>query len=255
MCEMSSSVRGCTMNFAEALRILSASERIQPETDQAWQVLRSELERIVQTVTILSEYHERAVDAVYEKIEDQVISGCFPEIHSPAAYFRRALRWRVLDLIRKSKAEQEAVEKAIKLQVLAEAEECEEEHAEELRKEAWELLEKIYKIVLRSTEPRYKESIMMAMDTLKRIHQDDYTLKEALIEKDPTLADEPKRLKQAAEKIHKAHQRLRAIIKEETEEQLNNVRISKEDAVKILALLSVVRRRPNHNSSVRLSGE
>jgi hypothetical protein len=217
-----------------------ASERL----GAAQQVFRSALAVMVQGVTSNSEHWEAAVLSVADKFEDQAISGHTVEIRHPKTYFRQALKWRVLDLIRKDEARVK-VEDEDRIRRAAEL--AKEE--EKARKAAlWPAIDEVYAVVFRLTDLRYRPAVQRAMESLRLIHRENLTLKEALLKVQPALAEatDPDALERAAAALHKSHQRLRQAIITEVEAKIAAGRTPESEGCDIICLVSTLRRRsPN----------
>ena len=217
-----------------------ASERL----GAAQQVFRSALAVMVQGVTSNSEHWEAAVLSVADKFEDQAISGHSEEIRHPKTYFRQALKWRVLDLIRKDEASIRAEEEERRRRA---AELAEEE--EKARKAAlWLAIDEVYATVFHSADHRYRPAVQRAMESLRLIHREDLSLKEALLKVEPALSEatDPDALERAAAALHKSHQRLRKAIITEVEAKIAAGRTPESEGCDIIRLVSTLRRRsPN----------
>ena len=218
-----------------------ASERL----GAAQQVFRSALAVMVQGVTSNSEHWEAAVCSVADKFVDQAISGHSEEIRYPKTYFRKALYWRVLDLIRTDEARIKAEEEERRRRA---AELAEEE--EKARKAAlWPAIDEVYATVFRRTEPRYRPAVQRAMESLRLIHsEEEPSLKAVLLQIEPALAEatDPDTLERAAAALHKSHQRLRQAIITEVKAKIAAGRTPESEGCDIIRLVSTLRRRsPN----------
>lgn len=217
-----------------------ASERL----GAAQQVFRSALAVMVQGVTSNSEHWEAAVRSVADKFEDQAISGHAVVIDHPKTYFRKALYWRVLDLIRKDEVRRKAEEELGKKSAEEEAAKAEAARKADL----WLAIDEVYATVLRSADHRYRPAVQRAMESLRLIHREDLSLKEALLKVEPALAEatDPDTLERAAAALHKSHQRLRQAIITEVKAKIAAGRTPESEGCDIIRLVSTLRRRsPN----------
>ncbi|GDX83811.1 hypothetical protein LBMAG42_56220 [Deltaproteobacteria bacterium] len=215
-------------NASQAARVLEAQD-----------TLHRELQRLVRRVTQSSEYWEPAALSVADKLVDQALSGDLPEIPAPALYVRTALRWRVLDLVRRA----EVAKRDIARQEMQAAIDAADAEAAKRREVAWTSLRAMYAIVRRALEERFREPNDVAMETLWHIHERGLTLKEVLVRLDPGLEVDEVALERAAARLHKAQQRLRAAIKAEAAAQVAAGRLPEETGEDILWLLATLRRR------------
>jgi len=218
-----------------------ASERL----GAAQQVFRSALKVMVQGVTSNSEHWEAAALSVADKFVDQALSGHTVEIRHPKTYFRQALKWRVLDLIRKEEAKKKGEEEERRRRA---AELAKEE--EKARKAAlWPAIDEVYATVFHSTDHRYRPAVQRAMESLRLIHsEEEPSLKAVLLQIEPALveATDPDTLERAAAALHKSHQRLRKAIITEVEAKIAVGRIPESEGRDIIRLVSTLRRRsPN----------
>ena len=216
----------------------------------AWTELRALLARLAARVTDDPTLREAAAKAVEEKLEEQVLAGDLDPIASPVAYFSKALRWRVVDLVRRRKRQDAAAQRAAVAEaarIVAVSAEPEPPSAETLA-----VLERAHQKARANRDPWQRDHLDHAWAQILAIHVFGRTLRELVTEELAAAGRggaDPEAVRLGVQRAHKAHERARRDIFEALEQLSARGHLDADSAAEARAAMSSLRRRQVHPPS------
>jgi hypothetical protein len=215
--------------------------RSHPEDRDAWAEIDRLLHALVQRETREENYREQALFSVRGKLEDQLLSGDLAEILAPAAYFARALRWRVRDAVRKGEREARSIERnvqqaeaLVKVEALA---------PEPFGAELIVVIETVFERAVTMRDPDQRDPLRRALSQIRALNTEPRTLREIVCADDGLDPVDTTAVALAVQRAHKAHQRARIALTKALAWLVERGRIDPEtgDAVRV-ALVQLKRR-------------
>lgn len=221
------------MTLAEAV----ARVRAAPDDAGAWAVVRAELDRLSRRVTADEDLRREAVEAVRARFEDQALSGDLDEILAPAAWFSKALRWRVYDAERRRRRREEAARRA----ATRDATRIRAPEPEPIGANTVALLEEVFAKALSMRDPWQRAHLELAWTEIMALHLEAAPLTELV--RQTRDAGDVESVRRAVQVAHKAHQRCRAALLAALDRLEAAGRIDPESAAAARHALTRLRRR------------
>lgn len=189
------------MTLVDALSRLRAA----PDDGEAWATVRATLPPLAARVTDDVSLRDVAVARVFQKLEDQLLSGDLEPIGSPVAYLSKALRWRVVDEVRRRAREAAAVERNARAEAARAAAAVAEGPP---TAETLEVLERAFQRARTQRDPWQRDHLDHAWRQILAIHLEGRPLRELVAAELPGPAD-PEAVRLGVQRAHKAHERAR----------------------------------------------
>ncbi|MES2641331.1 MAG: hypothetical protein V4850_17705 [Myxococcota bacterium] len=214
--------------------------RVAPDDAQAWAEIDRLLQRLAARETKEGRYREPALAAVRGKLEDQLLSGDFPEVDAPVAYFATALRWKVRDAVRKAERDARLTEReALKAKEQAEADRLSPEPF------GTELVAAIERVFERAVTMRleHREPLQRALAQMRALNTEPRTLREIVCEDDGLNPTDLLAVGKAVQRAHKSHQRARGTLAAALEWLIEKKEIDPETGEAVRRALGRLKRR------------
>lgn len=222
------------------MNLTDAMERVRqaPEDAEAWAVIRTAVEQLAARETSEADLREDAVRRVLEKLEDRVLTGDLPAIHAPWPWLRKAVHWRVCDVVRRrdTRARHDARE-AEKRAAEARA------RPEPIPPETWLGLERVFEVAVRRRDAWQKDHLRRAWPQVKRLMEENETLREIVIRDESLDPTDDDAIRRAVQRAHKAHERTRQAFREAVAWMEHARHLDPDEAADLLRAIQHLKRR------------
>jgi len=159
---------------------------------------------------VVAAHRADAVSRATLNLLSRVRDGDLPEL-SPAqvgAYLTTMVVNASVDLLRKEQRQQRIAEKA----TAAAVEDLRQQAEREVPDASWGTLETVFERALTLRDSWQRPHLQKAWAQVKRLHLENVTLRDLLVEEHPEYRDDSAELNAAVERAYKAHTRLRAAL-------------------------------------------
>lgn len=182
--------------------------RVDASDAAAWKLIQTELERLAQSVTHDENFQTQAVCAVADKLLDQALSGDLEPIRAPTRYLRTALRWRVLDAVRKQKRKEKALRKVVTSAKTTSGPRM----VDPVDPKLFEQMQNVFERALSMRDPWQRHHLERAWGQIQRLHTEPITLPELLIAEDGLDPEDEDAVRRAVQRAYQAHRRCRVAL-------------------------------------------